>query len=379
MAPQVRPRAHKEKGLNVPFLLLVCLGALNLAGAEVCGAGRYCSGEDFWGNNVCEDCSQWDGMVDNIVIFVIGSLYCPGQTPETFGNYCWGVEQDRYKDNNAPVISCPRNAISSEDFTTCTFCDPGYYVHGIFEECRPCTAGKYLNYDNSCLDCPRGKFSGEGASDCTDCAAGTWSGWGMSYCYLCRTGETTYYSQGDCRPCERGKYAESSTSACIICGAGKYSEGSVDACVLCDFGKAIEDDGQTTTEHDNPYDCKFCDAGKSATNDRSSCLNCPKGTYWNGNSVYFYACSICPPGKYRTASDSSDGIECRVCPAGRYNDDQATSPDAHDEVSDCSICPAGEREGRGCVCFMSSSVATEREETNTPPRHKHTPARSRAL
>ncbi|GMI02508.1 hypothetical protein TrLO_g61 [Triparma laevis f. longispina] len=60
-----------------PFLVLVYGFTWRQASAETCGAGRYCSGENWAGTNECSDCPA-------------GS-YCPGQSDDRWALNCWKV------------------------------------------------------------------------------------------------------------------------------------------------------------------------------------------------------------------------------------------------------------------------------------------------
>ena len=80
----------------------------------------------------------------------------------------------------------------------------------------------------------------------------------------------------------------------------------------------------TPGQHSTIGVCSFCSAGKTSTEDRTSCISCEPGTHRAAEEP---TCEQCPDGTH-----SSDGVECVACQPG-------TSPtDARD---DCVACEAG--------------------------------------
>jgi len=93
----------------------------------------------------------------------------------------------------------------------------------------------------------------------------------------------TNASRGDrCLPCQAGTYASASGSTtCTTCSAGQIAptNGST-SCTLCPGGKYLEDglvSEPRRDEHDDLQDCGACDLGQVASEDRTSCTDCPPG------------------------------------------------------------------------------------------------------
>ncbi|GMH62134.1 hypothetical protein TrLO_g3234 [Triparma laevis f. longispina] len=154
------------------LLLFSCF--VQLASAETCVAGRYCSSEDWWGVNQCSDCPA--------------GFYCLGQDDE-WGLNCWGSSNERNSDNNAPKEPCPKGRFSNEPSQpSCTICSSGKYQSSTGGTlCTGvCSAGKFLsdegyketNHDEEtdCKSCGTGKYqSDEGSAACTLCPPNTHS------------------------------------------------------------------------------------------------------------------------------------------------------------------------------------------------------------
>lgn len=177
-----------------PFLVLVYGFTWRQASAETCGAGRYCSGENWAGTNECSDCPA-------------GS-YCPGQSDDRWGLNCWSDEDERNTDNNAPRTPCPKGRFSSETAR---------------ESCITCWAGKYQSNrgQTSCTSCTEGNSSNDAGVDPT------------------KHDEVT-----DCTDCVDGTYqSETSSASCTLCPPNTYSTSvgttSSDTCLGCpDEGQA---------------------------------------------------------------------------------------------------------------------------------------------
>ena len=70
----------------------------------------------------------------------------------------------------------------------------------------------------SCLKCPVGSYSLEGADSCITCLDGQ------------------YYSNGACLSCKAGTFSKSGAIKCTTCKAGTYSTPGSDSCTTCKAG-----------------------------------------------------------------------------------------------------------------------------------------------
>ena len=127
--------------------------------------------------------------------------------------------------------------------------------------CNTCTAGKYTDVNDMpyCLDCPPGRFSGEGFSQCQNCTTGYGSSVGSSAC----------------QPCGPGSYAN---RECVACPTGKASiNASNNECAPCSNISFAENTGATT--------CVECPVSTMATTTRAGCEACPEYYYRNEGDV----------------------------------------------------------------------------------------------
>ena len=105
-----------------------------------------------------------------------------------------------------------------------------------------CSAGRYVDADGNCAECPFGKFSKEeDAKPCRTCPAEA----------VCHAGKyrDNKSIQCHCTKCPPGKYNpdastyRSGETSCFLCPAGKYASehGGHRQCNLCHPGKQSRD------------------------------------------------------------------------------------------------------------------------------------------
>ena len=200
--------------------------------------------------------------------------------------------------------------------------------------------------NNSCTDCPKGKYStAMGANNldtCIDCPVGL---------YLDTTGAN---KQSDCKPCPSGRYGlvtgiisakdTSAASTCTSCGAGRYNPttggSTTSVCAMCPLGKwstkTNDDifDGNpllTWPYADSVDDCLACPPGRFGATPGLVEADSTKGS---GTSTY---CTACDAGKYlplagQIVNYTSDCIPCGV---GKYL--PHTGATSENECKDCHI------------------------------------------
>nr|XP_047130962.1 uncharacterized protein LOC100202447 isoform X1 [Hydra vulgaris] len=254
-----------------------------------------------------------------------------------------------------------------KDSSGCSPCPSGFICKGLSNPARPCPAGTYnplvsAVFEDSCIDCPAGSYSGEGSISCTYCPAGfkclvnntvescepgTYSALAQMDCKPCPDGFVCespdlppqkcapgYVANNEsiiCEPCRAGTYSFNNT--CIACRNGTYSSKGSIVCTTCP-------DGHSCADKINPLKCL---KGTYAASDQMTCEGCPlghscevdglsyptrcsNGTYQN--KVNKTSCYLCPAdysciNNIEEPVKCSDGmysllgmIECLVCPAG---------------------------------------------------------------
>jgi len=160
----------------------------------------------------------------------------------------------------------------------------------------------------------------------------------------CRAGE--YLFNHTCQNCPPGKYGTigfyNSTISCPYtnsnCPAGYYCPGTGGtAATKCPIGKFGNVVGQVNVENACPHRCaagKYGVAGK--TSEMEACINCPAGSYCNGNGSQI----LCPLGKYgaNISKQSNLSSACAfLCEGGTYG----TSRGQISSANACTNCAKG--------------------------------------
>ena len=122
----------------------------------------------------------------------------------------------------------------------CNYCYRDYL-------CEACAAGKHhddTDPSNPCVDCAKGKSSGEGATECSDCEAGRFAA-----------------DDGDasCLECPAGTYSGPGASVCLVCGSGTFSVGGAVGCTSCGAG------GQWSANQEGATSSEACECEKDFT------------------------------------------------------------------------------------------------------------------
>ena len=123
-------------------------------------------------------------------------------------------------------------------------------------------------------------------------------------CGLGRGYLTTVYT---CEECVPGKFSDTTgDEACVGCAAGYWStvigSESADDCVPCEAGKA-----SATLAATSAATCTECEAGKLSATGAASCgVDCPSGTYANGD-----ICVNCAAGSYGTTVGFVSAADCQ--------------------------------------------------------------------
>ncbi|XP_012942656.1 uncharacterized protein LOC101855048 [Aplysia californica] len=373
-----------------------------------CDAGDFLNATE----NVCEPCGYGTYQPDKWQSGCLNcnqsfSTLTKGSTSSADCKFTCPEGQEEYPPNSETCRECPRgyyrNDSLSTRFENCTKCGDEFTTIGAgsvsSSNCsiRICEAGSYRNEtDNLCYDCPIGFYQSERLQDsCMACPANQstvdmGSEKNSSCKYTCPAGYEVNDSQDGCVACPRGTYknssmpfgmcmncsdsmfttvGETSTSAdqcnikvcskgyilsasnqdCIPCGLDTYQDVDLPVpsteCQTCKNGKGTVSKASTA-----PDDCKvFCSAGQGFNSTTSSCENCQRGYWNNGNSsLRFESCQSCPEDfTTEVLENATDIANCslRDCPPGSFFD---TNND-----DDCTLCPVGSYQPlprqRGCM------------------------------
>jgi hypothetical protein len=215
-------------------------------------------------------------------------------------------------------------SLHDED-SDCKTCPQGKYTVTMGSTgCFPCSPGKrgilqaLKNISIGCTECNAGFYSDEsGAAICKQCNAGYSSGVGETDCFRCKAGEWMNSTSlpGICVPCPYGKHSEIGSAACEFCQAGQFANG---------------DTVHSSAPHKTSTGCSLCPPGKYSTatggRNESSCLPCPRGTYSTAVGATLSLCNRCPPGTFSYAMAANDSSACKSCPAGHRCVGGALSP-----------------------------------------------------
>ena len=251
---------------------------------------------------------------------------CPSGYYNSQNSYCGSVNSCKnYKDTEAAnceacdagkynplqgeyystsCITCEHPESSLEGSGTCNKCKRGYGKNG-GTTCSKCPIAKYQDQDtlSECKTCPDGKTTIEGSNDATGKTS-------IDNCVGCALGSVVTGAAPNlvCTTCSSGKYRD------------VYSSVVGDACVDCIPGRFIEDDGNQEVNHVSSSDCTTCPKGYQYASP-AGCSICEGGTYQDQVGIVAVACQACAANTF-LADDKGEGV-------------------AHDQSSDCMLCPSG--------------------------------------
>ncbi|KAJ6248404.1 insulin-like growth factor binding protein [Anaeramoeba flamelloides] len=239
----------------------------------------------------------------------------------------FGTETEHENGNDVACSKCGKgNYTMSYNSKSCDLCPEGTYSNKTGAvECVKCRAGTYSNQrgqaDNStCLLCPPGSYSNEGATQCIPCGAGDYNpNNGSASCEKCPPG--TYnpvngsLSISDCLDCGPGNFsAYYGSSICSLCSTGSYNPSwRQENCISCPPGTYNENEGSKSYQN-----CLSCPIGTSNSYyGRASCDLCSPGSY--NDKVRQTACPSCKSG---SVTDSYGATVCQLCSPGYYQEDE---------------------------------------------------------
>lgn len=207
---------------------------------------------------------------------------------------------------------------------------------------------RYANRERqtSCIQCPGGSASEEGAFECGKCFAGTIES-GGGVCTNCPSGQYSVAKSSECLPCEKGKSSLPGQPKCSACEPGTFRKGEPNealggAAVATaennetnkTNGTANETAVTTTATEETASNCTSCMAGRYSAAQASECTLCKAGQYLG--TVEGIACKLCQKGTYLDAEGQTRESHCKRCAVGRFNPIRGAG-----QATACQACSAG--------------------------------------
>ena len=213
------------------------------------------------------------------------------------GQYCKPCSSSSYKPNEGPeplCRRCPDNAVATTDGTYCN-CSAGTFWKE--PNCLKCPSTASSVPGSKYCNCSAGSFWEETLSTCLSCPAGTSSQDGAFRCHACPEGSDSLDGGKSCS-CPAGMIWKEKQfwSPCQKCPANTYKKEEMKACVSCP---------PTTTSLEGSDHC-----------------SCKSGMYWNTTHSH---CDICKPGSVSRMGS----LHCQKCPPGSnvtHNNEDCTCP-----------------------------------------------------
>jgi hypothetical protein len=285
----------------------------------------------------------------------IGCEVCPlGTTPTAGGDRCDVCTAGKAGLSLGLCTRCPSGYAPSQPTgaSSCTLCrslGPGSVVAPDGTRCISCKPKMQPRPHNAiingtaCMLCPVNTISPFG-HNCTTCPAGLAPFNGIS-CELCSSGQYAVSESAQCHPCAVGMYSLVGAMKCLRCGDGEETIPGIPGsrgCQRCS-GIRVGRNGTCSVE---------CTAIQKPSSDRTSCIDCPRGTYFVRG-----ACDSCKDGQEMRESNSVR--TCVNCQAGYYN--TIATP-----VDPCKRCTPGTESGQGskaCTLCTSGKYASADNRT----------------
>ena len=182
-----------------------------------------------------------------------------------------------FKSYDETCVDCPSGKYSSEaKQDRCQACPAGF-VNNIAKStsCQACPDNKYQRNDGktTCADCDQGFFTSAAAGHaaCDECAAGKYGAsiTAADRCISCPSGFNRAFGSSDvnlCDACGAGSFSIAGQTMCTFCPVGKRE--TLGSCVSCLVGEFNEQAGAT--------ECKKCDSKKGLFSDKEGVAVCSK-------------------------------------------------------------------------------------------------------
>ena len=271
------------------------------------------------------------------------------------GTYSAAMSVGKMEDCNKCASGKKNDNVGSNSSVACVDCDANTKaaVAGSFE-CIECSIGEKADKGSAkCTTCD----AGEAGTPCRACVPGQYrpskntdgTVMNAATCMQCPAGDTSKEGASSCDGCDVGMYG-SKAGTCSLCPAGRYQDGKGEtSCKKCEEDTYLTDTGKASKA-----DCRACSSERStgtvngATNasvclckhtdyyqkDNGECEQCPPGAncstkngvhlielfakpgYWrnNKNSTQFQSCAEAHYG-----TDSIQVAHQRCCPTGWCN------------------------------------------------------------
>lgn len=231
---------------------------------ETCPAGKKSPAD----STACQTCVRGEN--------------CPAGTTNT-GTIQW-CPAGTYEEGGVCIQCAVGTANHQEGQILCPDCTAGSYAdEEALTTCKACAAGTYsatvkATNASTCLTCPDGYTSSEGASECTACTAGRFGVGGT--CTDCPEGHVTSETgQASCTACSTGTTNVARTSCGCPAGQVFYFDGD-GSCVECSVAIGCTNVGSsvTVTVDRSEYDGTTKISGPNVAHRSFQCSGDNKGT-----------------------------------------------------------------------------------------------------
>ena len=330
------------------------------ADCSPCARGKYSTSTAATAESTCVGCPSYTHSPDGSGM--LANCTCVKGYTGPDGNSCMACDAGKHKSTNgsAPCTWCPPGKFSSSSATWCNDCPPNTNSRlgsNVVTNCT-CNAG-YTGPDGAaCQACVAGTYKDiNGSALCMRCISGKFSN---------ATGETTGKT---CKDCPANTHSEVGSGMMIHCTCNSgYTGPDGVACVACAGGTYKDGNGSAV--------CTLCPAGKfstaTAATSKSTCNDCPPGTYSiNVIRIGAQFCTQCPPGKYSGSKAATSMSTCKACGMDTYSASNRSlclicplnsiAPASSIELQDCR-CNAGYTGPDGGLC--EACIPPTFKETN---------------
>ena len=333
-----------------------------------CEAGKYSTTTAATAESTCVGCPSYthSGLGSGNCSCIMGytgpdGVECTACAPGSFKDVngsaaCSPCARGKYSTSTAATaestcVGCPSYTHSPDGsgmLANCT-CVKGY-TGSDGNSCMACDAGKHKSTNGSapCTWCPPGKFSSSSATWCNDCPPNTNSRLGSNVVTNCTCNAGYTGPDGAaCQACVAGTYKDINGSAlCMRCISGKFSNATGET-----TGKTCKDCPANTHSEVGSGMMIHCTCNSGYTGpDGVACVACAGGTYKDGNGSA--VCTLCPAGKFSTATAATSKSTCNDCPPGTYSINVIRIG-----AQFCTQCPPGKYSGSKAATSMSTCKA----------------------
>ena len=166
---------------------------------------------------------------------------------------------------------------------------------------------RYANRERqtSCIQCPGGSASEEGAFECGKCFAGTIES-GGGVCTNCPSGRYSVAKSSVCLPCKKGKSSLPGEPKCSACEPGTFRKGELNEAQGGAAVATAEKNETNETNKTNGTANRTAVTTTATEETTSNCTSCVAGRY---SAAQASECTLCKAGQFL---GTIKGIACKV-------------------------------------------------------------------